>query len=162
MVRAVHENTFIYVEKLGLYVEFNLLLARYQPSFYTVIDAKGNIHEKPYWVITDGGSVCLPSIYTYNKTKYQGLDAIVMKLKNLYPEIAKKITKQRIIKELERCIEQGKYQETSIKNKVKIYLYLDCYEKGKVKPNSKTWFKFKGKSQIDFPESQVIMPVPLG
>lgn len=160
-MKAIHENTFVYVDKLGLYVEFNLLLARYQPSFYTVIDARGNIHQKPFWVITDGGSVCLPSIYTYNKTKYHGLDAIVMKLKNLYPEIAHKITKAKIIKELEKCIENGRFEETSIKNKIKVYVYLSAYESGRVKAKPSDWFVFKGKAKIKFPETE-IQPIPLG
>lgn len=150
---------YVYVPELGLYIEFNLLLARYQPSVYTVIDAKGNIHQKPFFTITDGGSVTLPAVFGYNKQKFTGIDAIVKKLSLLYPEI--KITKEKFLKSVKKAVENGKYQETSIKNMIKIYLYLSCYERGRVKPNSKDWFVFKGKAEISFPETE-IQPIPLG
>jgi len=161
----MRENpSFIYIPEIGVYVEFNLLLARYQRNVFTVMDSRGNIHRKEFQEIIDGGLVTLSSSFTFKeskkeKQKFEGLDAIIKKLSLLYPEI--RITKQKFLKTVKKAYETGNYQETQVKNMIKMYIYLSCYEEGRVKPNSKDWFVIRGKPEIRFPEKP-IQPIPLG
>jgi len=158
------DKMFVYIRDLDVWVSLILVLAHKSMSKMSFIDSRGNVKTRPFITIGYGGVVILPTKISISKNKnekqvFEGIEAFSEKLKSLFPEM--RITSEQLEKEIKEAINQGRFEETSVSNMVKVYVYPSCYEAGKLKPNKDDKLIFKAKPRIDFPEYPE-NPIPLG